>query len=382
MKMNYHTVEITTPSLVRKFIKLPWEIYKGDPNWVPPLKLEMRQKLNPQKNPFFKYGSVKLFGVENENRTLVARGAAILNPMHNRLYDDHTGFFGLFECIDDVKAAGILIKRIADELQRNRCTHVLGPVNFSTNEESGFLIEGFGHRPMIMTNYCPPYYQELMPACGLTTAMDMSSYEWHFEHVYPDKLDRVIRLLSRQDRGDVHIRALDRKRLDEEVRTIREIYNSSFPAVWGFVPISGPESEEMAKSFKLFSDDNLILFAETAGKPVGFCLCLPDINEILKDLNGKLLPFGLFKFLMRRRRIRSARVLVLGVIPAYRNLGTAALLIHRLHETGLARGYRRGELSMVMESNHRMRQLLEALGFRAIKRFRVYQAALNHIFSR
>jgi GNAT superfamily N-acetyltransferase len=373
--MDYHCIETNTPWLRRKFIALPWKIYEKNMNWVPPLKVEMRRKLNPRKNPFFQYGKASLFGVLDDNRELVGRGAAILNPVHNRLYRDKAGFFGWFECIDSAAAARTLMTGITGELKKNNCTHIIGPVNFTTNDESGMLIEGFETSPMIMTGYNPPYYPGLMEACGFEKVMDMLNYEWIFGHTYPEKFNRLIEKLTRNN--EILLRPFDRKHFHREILTIREVYNSSFKDVWGFVPISAAEAEEMGRSFKLFSDDDLVLFAEYKGKTIGLCLSLPDVNEILKHLNGRLFPFGIFTFFMHRRRIRSVRVMVLCVMPEYRKTGAAALIIDHLHRVGTPHNYKRAELGVVMESNRRMRGLLDTLGFRTVKRYRLYQAKIK-----
>ncbi|MCX6578835.1 MAG: GNAT family N-acetyltransferase [Candidatus Aminicenantes bacterium] len=373
--MDYRIIEVDSRRLVGKFIKFPRAIYRGNNHWVPPLTLDMRRRLHPLENPFFRYGSVKLFAALDEKEALVGRCAAIINPVHDELYHDKAGFFGMFECIDDIAAARALMGAVMDELRGNNRARVIGPVNFTTNDEAGILVEGFDSDPMIMTAYNPPYYAKLLEACGFEKAMDMLNYEWQFSHAYPDRFERIMETLSLH--SEIHIRPLNRKRLKEEILAIREVYNASFQGVWGFVPITLAEAEEMGKVFRLFADDELVLFAEYKGKPVGFCLTLPDVNEILKELNGTFFPFGIFRFALRRRRIRNARVMVLGVLPAYRNLGTAAMLIHRLHRVGRARHYQKAELGVVMESNQRMRGLLDTLGFRANKRYRIYHAPIN-----
>lgn len=373
--MNYHIIEINTHWRLRKFIKLPWLIYKDNDYWTPPLNIDIRRRLNPRKNPFFRYGTVKLFAALNDKDQFVGRCAAIINPIHDELYHDKAGFFGMFECIDSIGAARALMGSVIEELQKNQCARVIGPVNFTTNDEAGILVEGFASSPMIMTPYNPPYYAALMEACGLEKAMDILNYEWQFNHSFPLRFERLTEKLSQHNQ--IHIRAINRKHMKEEILTIKEIYNSSFQDIWGFVPLSLAEAEEMGKFFRMFADDDLVLFAEYKGKPIGFCLTLPDVNEILKDLNGRLFPFGIFRFAMRRRQIRNGRVMVLGVLPAYRNLGTAIMLIQRLHQVGKARHYQVAELGVVMETNQNMRRLLDTLGFRATKRYRIYHAPIE-----
>ena len=174
----YHPVEIGPRRYLKAFVDLPWKIYRGDGHWVPPLKMDVLRKLSPRHNPFFEYGTVKLFGVVNDSKELAGRIAVVLNPHHNERYKDRAGFFGLFECIHDHEAARLMIQCAMDELESLNCDQMVGPVNFSTNEESGILVEGFASPPAFMTNYSPPYYDGLLTACGLTKAIDSFSYEW------------------------------------------------------------------------------------------------------------------------------------------------------------------------------------------------------------
>ena len=372
--MDYHSIEINSQGDRRRFIKLPWDIYHGDQKWVPPLIREVRGMLDSQKNPFFEYGQVKLFGVCNRDRQIVGRVAAVLNPVHQQLHNDSAGFFGLFECINRVEAAQTLMQAVKDYLRRSNCAYVSGPVNFNTNEESGLLVDGFDDSPMMQCNYCPAYYADLMAACGFEKAMDLFSYGSPVEHSFPGKYARVLKRVAAN--AAITVRPFNRRRAAEDIAAIREIYNDSFKQVWGFVPLSSAETEAMGKNFLPFSDDELVRIAYHQNKPVGVILALPDVNEILKTLNGRLFPFGIFKFLARRRRIRGVRVVVLGVLPPYRMMGIEALLIHQAHAGMLAGGYQRAEFSVVMENNMKMRKLLSALGFQPIKRYRIYRAAI------
>ena len=294
--MSYHSVEITKKDY-KDFINLPWKIYRGNPYWIPPLKLDIKQKLNPKKNPFFEYGKIKLFGVVDEKNTLVGRGASIINPRHNKRYLDKTGFFGLFECIKDTDAAKKLMDCIIHDLKINNRDKVVGPVNFTTNDESGILVEGFDSSPVFMINYSPSYYNALLLACGFKKETDLFSYKWLMEHTYPEKYKFLINSL--RERAQIQIRHIDRSQLDRELEIFGKIYNSSFDGVWGFVPLTSAEIADMGRGFKLIADDDLILLAELRGKPIGFCLTLPDINVVLKELDGHILPFGFFKLLIK-----------------------------------------------------------------------------------
>ncbi len=363
---------------LNQFIKMPWSIYRDYPKWIPPLIVEMQRKLDPTRNPFFEYGQVRLFGAFNRDGEMIGRIAAIHNPLHREIHHDSAGFFGLFESIKSLEVVQKLFRAAADYLAGFQCTHMIGPVNFSANEESGLLVEGYDQTPMLLCDYSPPYYADLLRACGCQKIMDLLSYEGKLDHVFPRKYLDVVAKASA--RPGVHIRPFRRRQLAREIDTIREIYNSGFKDVWGFAPLSSAEAEAMGRSFVSFSDDELVWIAEYRNQPVGLILALPDVNEILKDLHGRLLPFGILKFLLRRRRIRSVRVMVLCVLPKFRSMGIETLLIHKVHERFIAGGYQRAEFSVVNENNRRMRNILEAFGFRLVKRYRIYQVPISDLF--
>jgi ribosomal protein S18 acetylase RimI-like enzyme len=375
LSKTYHPIEITEKSHLRKFLNLPWEIYREDPCWVPPLRLILKRKLDPAKNPFFDYGSVKLFGVFDDRKKLAGRCAAIVNPIHNSRYNDKTGFFGMFECVDDVGAACALMGRVTLELSRCDCDRIVGPVNFTTNDESGLLVEGFDSRPVFMTNYCKPYYDSLMRGCGFNKEIDLYSYEWSLEHAYPQRFGTLVKAI--RGRSEIQIRPINKTALDDELKKIETIYNDSFQDVWGFVPLTPSELTEMGRDLKLMADEDLIFFAESKGIPVGFCLSIPDLNEILQRMNGRLLPFGFVKLKVLKKRITTVRIMVLCVRAQHRSAGVAALLIDHLRELSQRKKYRNGEMAVIFESNHRMLKVLECLDFKRIKRYRIYSASIT-----
>jgi GNAT superfamily N-acetyltransferase len=374
--MKYRIIKVTTKRLLKQFINLPWKIYRDYPFWVPPLRAEIREKCDPGKNAFFEYGKIQFLGVVDKNHTMAARGTAILNPLHNSLYNDKTGFFGLFESIHDRDAVSCLWAGIVNELRKWGCDTVIGPVNFTTNDENGFLLKGVNKHPVFMTNYCPPYYHDFMQALGLEKAIDQLSYEWNFNHQFPREFISIVKKLNRNPH--IRIRSFNRKKMDTELSGITALYNESFKGVWGFVPITHGETEEMARAFRLFADDNLVLFAEYRGTPIGFCLSLPDINELIKPLNGRLFPAGIFRFLFKKHTIKTARVIVLCVHPDYRASGAAVLLIHSLHQRGKEGGYKKAELSVIMENNKPMRDVLEKSGFTPVKVYRLYRQDISN----
>ena len=367
--------EIKNKKDLREFIRFPWRIYQDYPRWIPPLWVEMRRKLDPKKNPFFRYGKVRLYGITNGDRELVGRIAAIYNPVHCEIHHESVGFFGLFETINSIEVTRGLIGAVKTYLSEFECTHILGPVNFNTNDEAGLLIEGYDQSPMFMCDYSPPYYADLLAACGGEKAMDLISYGGTIDHSFPNKYLRVLQKVS--SNSAIAVRPFDRRNLSQDISVIREIYNNSFGDVWGFVPLSLSETEEMGRNLISFSDGELVWFAEYEKKPVGFILALPDVNEILRDLNGHLFPLGIVRFLLRRRHLKGVRVVVLCVLPSYRSTGIETLLIHQVCTRMKTGGYERAELSVVNENNMKMRRILESLGFRPVKRYRIYRVPVK-----
>jgi len=369
--MKYTIRETAGRRDLGRFIRFPHRVYRGHPNWVPPLDVELRRKLDPRRNPFFEYGQAKLFQALDETGKPAGRIAAVHNPLHREVHGEPAGFFGLFECVDDAGAARVLFEATKGYLGGFGCRVVLGPVNFSTNDDSGMLVEGHDERPMILCNYSPPYYPDLLAACGFEKAVDLLAYRGIVSHAFPPKYEAVARRAEAD--GAIRLRPFDRRLLDRDSELIGRIYNESFRDVWGFVPLSGPEALALGRSFAAFSDDRLVWIAEHNGEPAGFILALPDINEVLKDMGGRLLSFGIFRLLVRPRT-RGIRVIALGVVPSRRRLGIETLLIRKVHEGMQAGGYREAEFSVVMENNRRMRNLLENVGFEPAKRYRIFRS--------
>lgn len=369
--MNYSVIEISSPQLLRKFLDLPYLIYRNDKNYVYPLRTEVREKINPSKNPFFKYGSVNLFGVVNEQKTLVGRIAAITNPKYEENHGIRTGFFGMLETVNDKRVIALLIDKIKSFLKETGCNKIIGPVNFTTNDECGVLIEGFDHSASFLCAFNEKYYSELLEYCNLSKAVDMMAYIGKVDHIYPEKFSRIITRIQRN--SDITLRTFEKKRKEEDTRIICELYNECFRNVWGYVPLTLDEANEMSKKFLTFYDPELIWIAFVKGVPAAFILGLPDINQILKKIRGKLFPISIIKLYLNKNKIDSLRVLAMGVIPDYRNIGLECILINKIHQRMKNTNYKTGELSFIMENNFRMRRVLENLGFKIYKRYRIYE---------
>ena len=358
------------------FIDLSWRINGRDPQWVPPLRMALRTLLDRRRHPFHQHAEVAYFLAERDGRA-VGRVAAVVNRAYNDFHEERTGFFGLFECEDDAGAARGLLDAAAEWLRARGMERMRGPMNLSTNDElssPGILLEGFDTAPTVMMSHNPPYYGALMDAAGLEKSKDLVAY-WIPPRI-PERLRSAMGRLAQ--RAGVTIRPVRMRHLQDEVRRVQEVYNAAWSRNWGFVPMTDAEFAHMAKEMKPVVEPDFVLLAETAeGEPVGFLLALPDLNVAFRHLrDGRLLPFGLFKFLWHRRKVRTARILTLGLKPGWQHLGLGAALYTRLLEIGIAKGYQGAEGSWILEDNHEMRTALEKLGATVNKRYRVYERGL------
>jgi GNAT superfamily N-acetyltransferase len=360
-----------------RFIKLPWEIYRDDPNWVPPLIFDVRNNLNPQKNPFFKHSEIEFYLAEKDGK-LVGRIAAIKNDNHNNFYKDKAGFFGFFETIDDEEVSDLLLDAACDWCKNKGFDTIIGPVNPSTNDECGLLVDGFDSPPVFLMTYNPKHYIKKIEDFGFEKAKDLYAYDIESQVINDEKvmakLERMADLIAK--RSGVTLRKVNMKDLINEVRKIEEVYNSAWEDNWGFVPITTDEFDYMAASLKAVVNPDLVMFAEIDGKPVGFSLSLPDFNQVLKKMNGRLLPFGIFKLLTGKKKINNLRVIIMGVKPEYQKKGIDSLFYLETIKAGNRGGYRGAEISWVLEDNMPMRMTAEKLGARIYKTYRIYQKNL------
>jgi GNAT superfamily N-acetyltransferase len=360
---------------MKAFIHLPWRIYAGDPMWVPPLLHDVKRVLDRKKHPFHRHADVEYFLAWRAGR-VVGRIAAVVNRQFIEFHGERTGTFGFFEAIDDEAVAAALLREAEAWLRARGMERLLGPFNFSTNDElgsPGVLIDGFDTPPMVMMSHTPPYYGRLLEAAGLVKSKDLLAYRVDTNEP-PPRLVRGVQRLQHDEA--VTIRSLDMKRFAAEVRIIQDIYRSAWERNWGFVPMTDAEFEHMAEQLKPVANPRLCAIAEVRGEPVGFALALPDYNQILRRVNGRLFPFGLLKLLWYRRTIDAARVITLGIKPGFRSRGLDAMLILHLNREGAQAGFQRGECSWILEDNWDMRRLVERVGLTAYKTYRVFEKPL------
>jgi ribosomal protein S18 acetylase RimI-like enzyme len=378
----YQLKRVETKQQWSDFIDLPWKLYRGDPNWVPPLKIAVRDMLDVNKNPFFKHASMyPLLAYQQEE--CVGRVVGIIDDHHNRFHAEKIAFFGFFEAKNDPKLVDQMMNAVAQWAQKNGMDTLRGPVSPSTNYETGLLVEGFNDPPTIMMTYNPPYYAELLEKWGFTKAKDLFAYEIDQRKAkFSEKLLAHSERLKR--RGAVTFRPVKLSEFDQEVDRILEIYNDAWEKNWGFVPMEPEEFRHMAKDMKTIVDPELCLIAEVRGQPVGFALTLPDVNQAMKKVkDGKLFPTGIFKLLWnikgpgRKKTINRCRILTLGIKKAYQEYAIGPLLYTEYLKRGPALGYHCGEASWILEDNKPMNRALELMSGQRTKVYRIYDRKIG-----
>jgi len=371
--------EVTTRRELDQFVKLPWPIYAGDPHWVPPLLIEVKEFLNRKKHPFYLHGDATQF--------LALRGGAAVgrilvsdDPNFNQAHGTNLGCFGLFESVDDPRVAQALLAAAAEWLRAKGRTAILGPIDYSMNYPCGLLLEGFDTPPRIMMNHHPPYYAALLESCGLAKAKDL--YGWWFADPYDmvSQWRRRAEWLAR--RGRVTVRAFRKRDFEADVQRARDVYCSAYEKNWGFVRLTDAEFRYLARQLARIAVPEMVLLAEADGKPVGFSITLPDVNEAIRPLDGRLttlgLPIGLARLLLRFPKIKTARMLVLVVLEGYRRRGVSELLIlHTLDYGKNVLGYTAAELSWTLEDNDLINRTIEAVGGRRYKTYRIYEKDIS-----
>lgn len=354
-----------------RFIKMPWKIYQGDKNWVPPLIIDRKKILDKEKNPFFEHAEAEYFLAE-KNGELVGRIAAIKNDLHNKHHNDKVGFFGFFECINDQGVANALFDKAKEWLKSKGLNKMRGPANPSSNDEYAMLLEGFDSPPLLLMTYNPKYYLELCENYGLSKAKDLYAYLMENKKVTSsEKLKRVAEIAKK--RSGIKISQLDMKNFNSEVEKVKHVYNKAWEPNWGFVPMTDKELDAMAKDLKPLVEPSLVLFGEIDGNLAGFALVMLDYNQIFINLNGKLFPFGIIKLFTEKKKINSCRIITLGIIPEYQKRGLDAVfyweIVNRAHDLGIDYG----EASWVLEDNEMMKRGAEVMNGTLYKKYRIYE---------
>ena len=368
--MTLEIVRVLTARQKKQFIQLPWKIYKDFPMWVPPLISERKRFLDPEINPFFNKTDVDFYLVLSGHKEPLGRIAVINNRPYNEFHSEKTGFFGMFECAQNQEAANLLLDTAFDWCKSNGFSKLEGPMNLSTNHECGLLVEGFDSSPVLGITFNPPYYKNYFDDWGLRKSKDLVSLALDITHV-PEYIEKASARISK--RGRFIVRSLDMSKFESELQAVWDIYNSAWQRNWGFVPLTREEFLFIAEDLKRIIQPEVCLIAEVKGEPVGFSLAVPDINQSLQKMNGRLFPFGFMKFYLNKSKIDVYRVMTLGIKKEFHNRGIDVLLYYHLYKSFIKMKIRSCDLSWVLEDNESMLNPMLRLGALPYKRHRVYE---------
>jgi hypothetical protein len=376
--MSLEIVPVEGRRLLSEFIDVPWRIpdIAGHPKWVPPLRMMIRDNLDTKRNPFYRAAARGLFLARRDGRA-VGRIAAIENHAHNQFHDDRVGFFGFFESVNDAEVAGRLLDAAAEWLRVRGLTEMRGPVNPSTNHDCGILVEGFDEHPMFLTTWNPAYYDALVKRAGLDPVKDLLGYWVAYGDPGYDT-SRADAIAKRaKNKAKIEFRDLQPDRFWSEVELCWDIYNAAWERNWGFVPMTHDEFLFMAKSLRPLLLPQFAFLAEIEKQPAGVMLSVPDFNLILKTIrDGRLFPFGFLKILRGKSRLRTGRIMALGIKQEFRKGSILPLFMHEGTRRAIAFGSPGCEASWVLEDNQAMRQVVEGAGGRPYRRWRLYERSL------
>jgi hypothetical protein len=374
---SLQVVKVEGKNDLNKFIRLPWSLYKDDPKWIPPLVLERRMQLSP-KNPYFEHAKFCSWITYRAGKA-VGRISAQIDRLHIDRYQDATGFFGMLEAEDNRLTFRTLLGTAETWLYNQGMQRICGPFNLSINQELGLLVDGFDTPPSLMMGHARPYYADRIEEDGYQKEKDLLAYLINTD----SKMTAAAKRITARTKDRIHIRGLQKSDFTNELEIIRNIFNDAWSQNWGFVPWTEAEFEHLGKDLKMLADEELVKIAQVDGKPAAFIVLLPNINEIIKDLNGRLLPFGWLKMLWRLKvkYPNSARIPLMGVRSQYHDsLMGAALafgVIASLQQPILKRGIKEIELSWILEDNMGIRNIIESISGRVYKTYRIYSKQLT-----
>lgn len=361
---------------LEKFVRLPWKVYKGDPNWVPPLISERLGRLNPEKNPFYLHATVELF-MAWRGRRPVGTIAVFIDHLRNEYFGQKMGGFGFFEVVDDYEVAQCLLDRACDQVRVWGMQGIVGPTNFGSNDEPGILIHGADCPAALLEGHSPAYYREFLERYGMQKEGD--NYAWQVDL---SKLDAILAELPEQlfrvfdaarDRKDVHIRSVRMEDWEHEIKLLQGLYDAAHATIPDHVPMSKESFARLAEQIRPMLDPDLVLFAEVDGKTIGYFVAIPDFNRVLIHLNGRLFPIGWLKLLWYRKRIDRISFKLLGIQKEYRRRGIDVLMYFDAVRTAAKKGYRWLDGSLTSEFNPVVWRLAERMGAERYKHYRMYQ---------
>ena len=353
------------------FINFQYKLYKDNPYWVPPLKSELKKTLS-NKNPYWKHSKKQFFAAYNQNNEVVGTVAGIIDYNYIEFQNEQVGFFGYFETIDDVSVAKELFKAVQIWLAENNINKMMGPMNPSTNDEVGFLYEGFDSSPKLLMPYTPKYYLDLAEKCGLKKIKEL--YAYNIPVALDDRLPRLKKALKivQKRNPNITIKAFDKKNFKKELEDIIDVYNSAWEKNWGFVPWTREEFETIANDLVDLADPNIIMLAYDGDKTIGMLIAVPDYNYVFKKMNGSLFPTGIFKFLYYKNKIKDLRLMIMGVKKEYRKKGIEAYMALEALINSVKGGYQNCELSWILDDNIMTQRTAEMMSGKIYKKYAVY----------
>ncbi|OGS19679.1 MAG: hypothetical protein A2219_04980 [Elusimicrobia bacterium RIFOXYA2_FULL_50_26] len=357
-----------------EFIKLPWSIYGSDPNWVPQLMFDTRFILT--KNPFWEHAQKKLFIALDDKKRPLGRIAAIIDSNYVSFHNENAGFFGFFECVDNPAAAKLLFDTAGAWLKEKGMSVMRGPMNPSTNDECGFLCQGFDSPARLMMPYNPPYYLELANNYGMGKAKELYAYDMDISTDLLGRLERVSKMVAKKI-PNLSVRKINTKDFRNEITKTLAIYNAAWEKNWGFVPWTEKEFYTIAERMKDLFYPDTTLIAEIDGEPVGMLIAVPDYNFVMKKMDGRLFPFGLLKFMYYKNKIRALRLMIMGVVKQYRQKGIEGVMYHEALKNSLERGFTKCEFSWILDDNIMVQRAAEMMGGKLYKKYRIYESKLS-----
>lgn len=367
---------VSSKSEQKQFLNFPWQLYRNDANWIPPLRMAQKELVGFKKHPFHLNADSQTF-LATRGETVVGRIMAIIDHGHNQTYKEKRGMFGFFESENDNEVATNLFDTASEWLKEKGMEFIRGPVNPSMNNECGLLYEGFDSPPTFMMTYNPQYYLDLIEAHGFEKAHDLYAFYGHIDMLkdFDPKIFELANMAA--ERMNVKVRAINRKQFFNDVRTFVEIYNKSLPGQWGFVPLSTEEVDHMAAGLKHLIVPEMTSIAEVNGEAVGAVFGLLDYNPLIKKIDGRLFPFGFLRLLTGKKKIKRVRIIAANVLPQYQKWGLGIMLLQRILPEAINWGIKDAEFSWVLESNQLSRGSLERAGAKKVKTYRIFDKALT-----
>jgi GNAT superfamily N-acetyltransferase len=368
-------IRVENEEQLKAFVEFPYGLYKNDRYWVPPLRKDVYHLFDTAGNPFWQHSERELF-LAYRNEHLVGRIAAIVDHNYVECWKENTGYFGFFECENDAEVAKALYTAAGKFHREKGMDKFIGPMNPSTNDECGFLFEGYYSSPFIMMTYTPEYYHELALASGLEKAKDLYAYYVNTDDAPIEYLERITSIVRRRVH-DIKVRPVNMNDFANELKRIRVVYNDAWSPNWGAVAMTEAEFNEIARILKPLLVPELVIVVEVNNEVVGVSLSVPNYNEVLRKLNGNLGLIEMLKFLYYKRKISEVRLVIMGVSKEYQKMGLESLLYLESFKAGKRLGYKGGELSWTLEDNHEVNNGIKKMGGKLYKKWRIYQGTVN-----